>query len=141
MTSDNPKQIEAAKEFNQAIIAGLANEKGVHAETAISAAARMAGTFLLLSTGLPLTNFEAGRSILCDLVDEQGQEVLGLIDQALASMNVPFDPSRVDYDVPEAHSPMLDLMQTQALLDEPLRAIAGKYELADEESATALAIS
>src|SRR3954464_4722723 len=100
MRVDNPKQFEAARDFNQAIIAGVANAKGVHAETAISAAARMAGTYLLRSTGLPLGNYAAGTPILCDLVDDQGQELMGLIGQSLASMGVPYDPAKLDYDLP-----------------------------------------
>jgi hypothetical protein len=141
MTIENPKQFEAAKDFNQAIIAGLANEKGVHAETAISAAARMAGAYLLRSTGLPLENYTAGTPILVDLVDEKGQELMGLIGQALASMEVPYDETKVNYDLAPEHSPLMDLMETETKMDAPFREVAEKYELTDEQAAASLAIS
>jgi hypothetical protein len=138
---ENPKQYNAAAEFNRTIIAKLANKKGFHAETAISAASRMAGTQLLRSSGLPLAQFTPGTPIFFDVVDEQGQQVLGLVDRALASLGVPFDARQVDYDLSDHHNPQIDLMQTQALLDEPFRAITHKYGLSEAEAASALAIS
>jgi len=66
MNVENPSQVQASAEFTEKIIAKLADKKGVHAETAISAASRMAGTFLLRSTGLPIAGFAPGsfRAIL-----------------------------------------------------------------------------
>jgi hypothetical protein len=73
---ENPKQLEVSGEFNQVIIAKLATDKGVHAETAIAAASRMAGTFLLRSTGLPIATLKPGSPVFSDVIDEQGQRVL-----------------------------------------------------------------
>src|SRR5262245_2582940 len=57
MVIQNPNQLKASAEFTQTIISLLSTGRGVHAETAISAASRMAGTFALRSCGLPMSQF------------------------------------------------------------------------------------
>ena len=141
MTQNNPGQFQAAGELNQVIISKLATERGVHAETAISAAARLAGTCLLRSAKLPLTNFSPGTSILSDAVDESGQKLLGSVGQTLASLDVPFDPARLDYDLADEHRPHLDLLETQALLEPSFRAILANHGLNEQEGASAAAIA
>ena len=42
MNVDNPNQVQASEEFTETIMAKLADKKGVHAETAISAVSRFA---------------------------------------------------------------------------------------------------
>lgn len=137
----NPKQFGAAEEFNRAIISKVITKRGVHAETAISAASRMAGTFVLRSSGLPLAQFAPGTPIFSDDVNERGQQVLGTVDRALSSMSIPFDARKLNYDLAEEHNPLMDLKQIQALLDPAFRAILQKYELNDEEAAYAAALS
>jgi hypothetical protein len=139
--NENPNQIKASAEFTQTVISGLATDKGVHAETAISAAARMAGTFALRSCGLPLSQFTPGTSILGDVIDEQGQKVLATVDETLASLNVRLDAEKLDYDLPEANSPRMELDEVQSVMDAAYRAIADKYHLSNEETAHAAAMS
>jgi hypothetical protein len=141
MHIENPKQIEAASAFNQVIITKLTNEKGVHAETAISAVARMAGTYILRASGVPLEKFAPGTSILVDFANEQGQQVLGLVDQALASLGVPFDSGRLNYDLEAANNPQIDLQATQSLLDPSFQATAARFGLTDLQTAASLAIA
>jgi hypothetical protein len=138
---DNPKQLEASTEFNEVIISKLATEKGVHAETAISAASRMAGTFLLRSTGLPIDSLKPGTPVFSDLIDDQGRRVLATVDWALSSLGVPLDIRKVDYDLSDEHDPGMALMQTQVLFDPSFRAILGKYGLSDAEAAHSAALS
>ena len=138
---ENPNQHKASAEFTQAVISQLANDKGVHAETALSAAARMAGTFALRSCGLPLSQFAPGTSILGDVIDEQGQKVLHTVDQTLAGLSVTLDPQKLDYDLPEANSPRMTLAEIQSVMDASFRAIAGRYNLSNEEAAHAVAMS
>ena len=76
MSVENPKQFRAAGEFNRILLSKLANGQGVHAETAISSAARMAGTFLLRSSGLPLHSVKPGSPVFSDAMNEQGPELL-----------------------------------------------------------------
>jgi len=137
----NVAQIQAARDFNQAIISKLATENGVHAETAISAASRMAGTLLIHASGLPLDNFKPGSPILSDNMNERGQEMLKVVDQTLDLLKVPFDATKLDYDLPPDHSPLMELLETQSLLEEPFRAVLTRHGLTAQQGAYAAAIS
>lgn len=141
MTIDNPNQFKASAALTQAILTNLATSRGVHAETAVSAAARMAGTLLLRSSGLPIDQLEPGSAIFSDLMDERGEQLLGAVGHALASLNVPFDPRRVTFEVPDANNPHLGLMEVQSLLDGHFAEILRKHRLNGEEGAYAAAIS
>src|SRR4030095_16275817 len=91
MIVENTNQLKASAEFTQTVISLLANGRGVHAETAISAAARMAGTFVLRSCRLPVSNFKPGTPIYSDLIDEEGQKVLGTVGDTLSGLKVRLD--------------------------------------------------
>src|SRR5262245_28689442 len=127
MMIPNPNQMKASAEFTQTIISLLATDRGIHAETAISAVSRMAGTFALRSCGLQLAQFAPGSPILGDVIDERGQKVLHTLDAALASLDVALDPQKLDYTLPEANTPHMNLAEVQALLDASFQAIADKY--------------
>jgi hypothetical protein len=141
MIVENKNQLKASAEFTQTIISVLASGRGVHAETAISAAARMAGTFVLRSSGLPFSNFEPGTPIFSDVIDEAGQKVLQTVGDSLSVMNVILDADKLDYNLPEENNPRMQLSETQTLLDAPFRKIMDKYRLTEEEGAHAAAVS
>lgn len=141
MNPSNPRQQAAASEMNQFLINTLSSNKGVHAETAVSAAARMAGTFVLRSCGLPLDQFASGSPIFSDLIDERGQQVLGMMGKTMASLKVPFDAATLNYDLTPDHDPHMNLMETQAMLDAGYRAIMERNGLSDEDGAMAAAMA
>ncbi len=141
MKLDNPKQLAAADEFNLVIMSKARSKRYVHAETAISAAARMAGTFVLRSAGLPLERLEPGAPIFSDFVNTRGRQVLELVDQTMTALGVAFDARKVNYDLPKKHDPLLSLMETQAVLDGPLQEVVSKFGLNDIEAAESLAIA
>jgi hypothetical protein len=141
MKMQNPDQFKASSEFTQIVMSRLSTDRGIHAETAISAAARMAGTFVLRSCGLPLANLAPGTPVFSDLIDEQGQNVLRTIDEVLAEMNVVLDGDKLVYDIPEDNSPHMELPDVQSMFDASFRTIAEKYNLTEEESAHAAAAS
>ena len=137
----NPNQFKASAELTQTILTKLATKRGVHAETAISAAARMAGTYLLKSSGLPIAQFTPGTAIFSDLMDDQGQRLLRAVDEVLESLNIAMDPQRMDLNIPDEHQPQMALMEIQTLLDPSFDAIFRKYQLTAEEGAYSAAIS
>jgi hypothetical protein len=141
MTFRNPNQFKASAELTQTILTKLATERGVHAETAISAAARMAGTYLLRSSGLPIAQFAPGTAIFSDLMDDQGQLLLRAVDEVLESLNIAMNPQKMDFNVPDEHQPRMALKEQQTLLDPSFDAIFKKYQLTVEEGAYAAAIS
>jgi len=85
---NNRNQYEASAKLTQTILSKLATEKGVHAETAVSAAARMAGTLVLRSCRLPLEGLKPGSPIFSDQVDQLGPKVLESVDEALVMLKI-----------------------------------------------------
>lgn len=60
MDSPNEQQLAAALEFVDHTLKALRTARGVHAATAVAAAGRMAGSFLLRSFLLPLERIPPG---------------------------------------------------------------------------------
>jgi len=141
MIPENAKQLEAAEEFTETICSKLATSKGVHAETAISAASSMAGTLLLRSCNLPLSGLKPGAPVFSDVINERGEKVLGIVGETLARLKVPFDIHKIRYDLPQENLPHLGLMEVQSLLDSSFRAILERHSLTEEQGAQAAAVS
>lgn len=132
---------EASAELTQTIISKLTNERGVHAETAVSAAARMAGTLLLRSCRLPLADLKPGSPVFFDRMNEMGPKVLESVNQTLAFLKIPIDTRKLNYDVPEANQPLMNLLEMQSRLDPSFRMILQRHGLSDEDGAHAAAVS
>jgi|SRR5215510_3271759 len=141
MSSIPEKQFAAAREFYAVIVDKLTNEKGVHANTAIAAAARMSGTFLLRSFNLQLENLEPGAAILSDAANERGPFLVDLMSGVLQQMNVAIDPARAAAAQGQGDSPQLSVIETQALVETDLSRIKDKYQLNYEQAAHAAAIA
>lgn len=141
MASTQEKQLAAARKFLSVILDGLTNEKGVHAETAITSAGRMAGTFLLRSFNLPIERLQPGAPVLSSVADEKGPALVNLLGDSLRQMNVPIDPERLQSVQGQQDQPQLGFLETQALLESDLSRIKEKYGFAYEEAAYAAAIT
>lgn len=87
-------EVGVGREFRAHILEKLADERGVHAETAVSAAARMAGTFLLRSFDLPIAKLEPGAPVLSDAANAKGPALVELLVLALEQMKIPIDQAR-----------------------------------------------
>lgn len=132
----------AAREFYGLIIQKLTNEKGVHAETAIAAAGRMAGTLLLRSLQLPLETLEPGTPVFSDAANEKGPALVGTLGEALSQMNVPFDPQKLEASAAnQGNAPLLSVVATQELVEKEMHQIRQKYQLSNEAAAHAAAIT
>lgn len=141
MTSMKENQFAAAREFHTVILEKLTNEKGVHAETAIAGAARMAGTFLLRSFKLPMENLEPGAPVFSDAANEKGPLLVNLLGGTLQQMNVRVDPERLAAFQNRGDEPQLGVLETQALLETDLSRVREKYQLTYEEAAYAAAFA
>jgi len=126
-----------AEEFYQAILSPLQSDRGVHAETAVAVAARMAGTFLFRSFNLPMTGVTPGSAVLSDAANEQGPELIGTLFKMLTALKVPLDPSKVKYDTPEDNKPHWTILETQSKLGATFRTTAARHGLADRRAALA----
>jgi len=141
MSSTPEKQFAAAREFYAIIVDKLTNENGVHANTAIAAAARMAGTFLLRSFNLPLQNLEPGAAVFSDAANEKGPFLIDLMSGVLQQMNVVIDPARAEAAQGQGDLPQLTVIETQALVETDLSRIKDNYGLNYEQAAHAAAIA
>ena len=133
-------EIRAAREFRDHVYAKLTNEKGVHADTALSAVGRMGGTFLLRSFALPIEHLEPGTPVLSDLANEHGPALIGLLQLVVEENGIALDMEKVEAanGPADAH---LTTLETQELLEDGLVAIARKHGLDDARAARAAAIT
>lgn len=134
MESDDEAVAMALQEWVDAIVAAIGNERGVHAETAIAAAARMAGTFLLRSFGLPLETLAPGSAVLSEQANTQGPALIDILGRVLDAMGIAIDPKH-PAALESQSAPQWSLFQTQQNLDATLSAINARNELDDSQAA------
>ena len=135
-------QVTAADKMVDAIVRLLRNERGVHAETAIAAAARLGGTFLFRSFRFPPKDIQPGAPVFSDLANEQGPALVQTFAYGLAAEGL--DPQALQtatLEVPERNQPLLGVVATQEKLEAELRAIAAAQRLAEPEAAHACALA
>jgi hypothetical protein len=121
MAALSPQQVTAAEEFAAATIGALRTERGVHAETAVAGAARMAGTFLIRSFGFPLGGIEPGQVVLSGKANEEGPRLVSILGGVLARVGIDLDARKLEDDPGPDRKPLLGFLETQRRL-EPLYA-------------------
>jgi hypothetical protein len=134
-------QLQAAGETVDAIIASLQDTGGVHAETAVSAAARMAGTFLFRSFNFSQLDAEPGTAVLSEEANVQGPLLIQTLGAGLNVFGVALDSSEMKSGFPEENNPQLSVTATQELLEARLRAIASGHGLTGPQAAHACALA
>lgn len=130
----------AANELCPVILDGLAGERGIHAETAVAAAARMSGTFLLRSLGLPIDKLEPGSPVFSDAANEKGPHLISVYASTLRHLDVTFDPEDTAALTATA-APLLTVLETQQLLEGPLTDVVRRHGLSYEQAAEACAMT
>lgn len=134
-------QLQATNDFVRTILGRLKNDGGVHAETAVAAAAGLAGTYLLRSCGLALDDREAGSAVVCEAVDTDCPTLIGAIGATLASLGLALDPTRLATRTPPEHSPQLTLPQIQLMFGVPYRNTIRSLALSERNAAFASAVA
>lgn len=134
-------QFEAAHEMAGAAIEALKTEHGIHAESAVAGVARMAGTFLLRSFGLPLAELEPGQVVLSDRANEEGPRLLQLMLDILGTMEVSLDGAEIAEPVAPEHEPLLDVLESQRRLDPAFTEIRERHGLSEKEAAESAAVA
>jgi hypothetical protein len=128
------------RELRTLILDRLADERGVHAETAVSAAARMAGTFLLRSFDLPIATLEPGAPVLSDPVNDEGPALVEILVLALEQMKIPIDRARASA-ANQGGFARLTVLQVQERLEASLTAIVKTHGLDYRGAARATAFA
>jgi hypothetical protein len=135
------QSFEAAQEFADAAIEALATERGIHAETAISGAARMAGTFLLRSFNLPLEGIEPGQPVLSDAANERGPRLVQALGWTLERLGVELGTDELNSAPGPDNQPLLTFLETQKHLEPRYAAIRDRWGLSLEAAAESAAVA
>jgi hypothetical protein len=141
VTAITQPQIDAAQAFGNAVIAALRTERGVHAETAVAAAARMAGTFLFRSFGFDASTLRPGQAVLSEAANAAGPGLIRVLSGALAEIGIELDEQKLGAGQLDANKPSLDFLATQTRLEPPFAAIRAQHGLSLTEAADAAAIA
>ena len=134
-------QFAAAKRYVDIVVREFRTDKGVHAETAIAAAARMAGTFLFRSFNFPLKDIEPGSAVLSDAANDHGPLLIQTLGAALNALRVELDQSKLSGGVPDDNRPHVTLTETQARVESSFRDVSARLGLTAEQSAHACALA
>lgn len=131
----NPSQTnaQARDQLPQHIVALLIktinNERGVHAETAIAAAAVLTGEIVLSVSGYDLSGLEPGSAVFSDVVNQLLFEAEGHLTvsdvffNALYSQGIDVSKESWPENIPEEHQVMLDPLQIVARARAQLNAL------------------
>lgn len=113
----------------------------VHPPTLVCATARMAGYFLLRSTGAVTDEMKPGAAVLSPQVSERSGILLRTCAAVLATLGhvIPSDPPRPL--VPEGTRPREDVLETQARLLPVFDPFRRSYALDDYELSRAAAVA
>lgn len=135
------QQIEAAREFVNATIDALKTDQGVHAETAVAGAARMAGTFMFRSFGFAIQGIQPGQVVLSDIANEQGPVLIEILGTMLSQAGVPLEAEDFGSAIDAENEPHLGFLETQRQLEPRYADIKEHYGLSFQEAADACAVA
>jgi len=135
----SPAQIQAATEFGTTAMQAFDEGGSFPAETVIGAVARMAGSFLFRSFGLPLTGVKPGSVVLSDQANQQGPRLIQILGGVLQGIGVTLDKSKLAAAQGKARGQKEPFLQTQEALEASFVAIRDQHGLSDSEAADAAA--
>ncbi len=139
MAALTKQQIAAAEQFADATLDELETVDGVHPETAVAAAAGMAGSFLLRSFGFELGHLAPGSAVLSDEANQQGPRLVQILGGVLAHGGVELDREILGRGVDSDRLARLDFLAGQAALEAAFLAVGARQKLSLGEAAEAAA--
>ena len=117
---------EAANKATEIIFAHTQSERGVHLETAIYAPCFLAGTLILRSTGVDLSQLEPGQPVFVstandqysDIVNDRGRETLDFMQKVCPPLGLqPF--GGWNQPVPDNHQPLQPGIELVCNIEKP----------------------
>lgn len=135
------QQIQAGKLISTTIIRELADHRGAHAETCVTGAARMAGTYLFRTFGLPTDNIAVGAPVFSDIANERGPMLVEVMKSGLSGFGIVVDERNITPGPTEQHAPLISIIETQQKLDDKLQDIAATHGLHGDSAARACALA
>lgn len=135
-------QDRATGELVALVASCLGAERAIHPETAIASAARLAGSLLLRSCGLPLGKLEPGSIVLSDAANEKGPLLVETLAAYLAGAEVPIQRDKLGGEPDKRGTPPhLSIVQSLAQLQDEAMAIAERHGLTLEQVAQSAALA
>lgn len=119
----------------------LGKNRAVHSETAIVAAARMAGTMLFRSFNFDTSKMPPGAVVLSEEANEKGPELVNIVITMLHEYGLHPDKDKLWNAGERGEPPRMTLLETQALLDAELAKVRQEHHLNLEEGAHACALT
>ena len=118
MSNENiKKMIEAADLLNDILRKIVSSEKGIHAETIVSAAARMAGTMMFRSFSLKIESLEPGTVVLSEEANIHGPALMNALFLTLKQLgHIDIDGKGLNGAKETTALSQLSLAKTQELL-------------------------
>ncbi|MCP5312906.1 MAG: hypothetical protein H6955_05085 [Chromatiaceae bacterium] len=136
------KIIEAADLFNKALRKLVVVDGGIHAETIIAAASRMAGTMLFRSFPPQFAQIEPGTPVVSDEADSQGPALMQTMFATLRQLgHTDLDEHGLGGARESTSLARLSLAQTQQTLEPWCRKIMQASGLSFREMAVAAAVT
>lgn len=109
-----------------AIIAGLSDGRGVHIETALTAAGALAGLAMLRNTDLDLSKMTPGEVVLYQGVDDQGPELIQELSAFCDGFG--FNPQTGwDTPVPEEHQSLQSVLELNTRFEHEANAFYERF--------------
>jgi hypothetical protein len=138
MPASSEAQVKAAREFLEKSLSILKERPGATAALAVSATARMAGTFLFRSFNFPANNIQPGTAVLSDLANEKGPKLINVAAATLMQLGIPVNSFRTKKEDME---PLAPFLETQRLLEPSYLAIKKRQGLDWSEAAVSAAFA
>jgi len=90
------EQVTAAGDIVELIAEKFGSNRAIHPGTAISAAARLAGSFMFRSFGFNLTDIKPGTAVLSEQANEKGPALINVMGGSLINMGLHLDNEKIN---------------------------------------------
>lgn len=134
-------QLKCARLISDYVIDALATERGAHAETCVTAAARVGGAILFRTFGLPTQNMAVGSTVLSDIANERGPVLVEVMKVGLSGLGIEIDERLISSGPSAEHAPLVTHIETLEKLDAKVGEITTSYGLYGEEAARSCALA
>lgn len=133
------EQVAAAGAIVELIAEKFGSNRAIHPGTAISAAARLAGSFMFRSFGFNLTDIKPGTAVLSEEANEKGPVLINILGGSLINMGVTLDNEKINNS--QNVSSTVSFTDSLQLIQQEAHEIMTRNTLSLEEMAYASAMA
>ena len=133
------EQIKCADLIVELIANRIGKNRQIHPRTAITASARLAGSFMFRSFNLTLTNITPGTVVLSEVANEKGPALINVLAGILNNFEVNLDSTKMNSTSKVESN--LSFLETLQLLQDQARVIMSQNNLNQEQMAYSCAMA